>query len=81
MIIVVVGYGAYVSLLPRDSFYKNDFEKYTGIQFPASGKIIKKYASYPDLQGEHISVALIKLSAADYITLKEELNRTSGSVS
>ena len=43
-------------------------------------RIIKKYASYPDLQGEYISVALIKLSSADYIMLKEELNRTSGSV-
>lgn len=80
MIIVVVGYGAYVSLVPRDSLYKEDFEKYSGIQFPASGKIIKKYASYPDLQGEYISVALIKISPADYQTLKEELKRTSGSV-
>ncbi|HET7003832.1 MAG TPA: hypothetical protein VFI33_21070 [Puia sp.] len=80
LIIVVVGYGAYVSLVPRDSFYKEDFEKYTGIQFPSSGKIVKKYASYPDLQGEYISVALIKFSSADYMLLKEELNRTSGSV-
>ena len=80
MILVVVGYGAYVSLVPRDSFYKEDFEKFSGVQFPASGKIIKKYASYPDLQGEYISVALIKLSSADYQKLKDELNRTSGSV-
>ena len=80
MIIVVVGYGAYVSLVPRDSFYKEDFEKYSGVQFPASGRIIKKYASYPDLQGEYISVALIKLSSEDYKTLKEELNKTAGSV-
>jgi amino acid transporter len=79
IIIVVVGYGAYVSLVPSDSFYKEDFEKYSGVQFPASGKIIKKYASYPDLQGEYISVALIKLSSTDYQTLKEELNRTNGS--
>ena len=79
VIIVVVGYGAYVSLVPRDSFYKEDFEKYSGIPFPASGKIIKKYATYPDLQGEYISVALIKLSSADYQYLKEELNRSSSS--
>jgi hypothetical protein len=77
MILVVVGYGAYVSLVPRDSFYKEDFEKYTGIEFPASGKIIKKYATYPDLQGEYISVALIRLSTTDYQTLKEELNRSN----
>jgi amino acid transporter len=80
LIIVVVGYGAYVSLVPRDSFYKEDFEKYSGVHFPASGRIIKKYASYPNLQGEYISVALIKLSSADYQTLKEELNQASGSV-
>ncbi|HEX3079484.1 MAG TPA: hypothetical protein VHQ04_03435 [Puia sp.] len=79
MILVVVGYGAYISLVPRDSFYKEDFEKHTGVQFPASGRIIKKYASYPDLQGEYISVALIKLSPVDYETLKEELTRASGS--
>ena len=79
MIIVVVGYGAYVSLVPRDRFYKEDFEKYSGIPFPASGKIIKKYATYPDLQGEYISVALIRLSSADYEYLKKELNASSHS--
>ena len=79
-IILVVGYGAYVSLVPRDSFYKEDFERYSGVQFPASGRIIRKYASYPDLQGEYISVALIKLSPEDYRMLKEKLNRTDGSV-
>ncbi|HEY2348726.1 MAG TPA: hypothetical protein VGH64_06905 [Puia sp.] len=79
MILVVVSYGAYVSLVPRDSFYKEDFEKSTGIEFPASGKIIKKYATYPDLQGEYISVALIRLSSVDYQTLKEKLNHTSHS--
>jgi hypothetical protein len=79
-IMLVVGYGAYVSLVPRDSFYKEDFEKYSGVEFPASGKIIRKYVSYPDLQGEYISVALIKLSSADYQALKEALNRTNGSV-
>jgi hypothetical protein len=76
---VVVGYGAYVSLVPRDTFYKEDFEKYSGVPFPASGKIIKKYVSYPDLQGEYMSVALIKLSSGDFQMLKEELNRIDGS--
>ena len=80
MILVVVGYGADVSLVPRDSFYKEDFEKFSGLPFPASGRIIKKYVSYPNLQGEYISVALIKLSSEDYQTLKEELNKASGSV-
>ena len=79
MIIVVVGYGAYVSLVPRDSFYREDFEKYTGVEFPASGKIIKKYATYPDLQGEYISVALIRLSTSDYQSLKAALDRSSNS--
>lgn len=76
LIIVVVGYGAYISLVPRDSFYKEDFEKYSGIDFPSSGRILKKYATYPDLQGEYISVALIRLSTSDYRTLREELNRS-----
>jgi hypothetical protein len=75
MIIAVVGYGAYVSLGPPDSFYKEDFEKYSGMKFPSSGEIIKKYATYPDLHGEYISVALIHLSSSDYQELKEELNR------
>jgi hypothetical protein len=76
LIIVVVGYGAYVSLVPRDTFYKEDFEKYSGINFPSSGRILKKYATYPDLQGEYISVALIRLSPSDYQALKEELNQS-----
>ena len=76
IILVIVGYGAYVSLVPRDSFYKEDFEKYSGMTFPPSGSILKKYATYPDLKGEYISVALIRLSTADYQTLKEELNRS-----
>jgi amino acid transporter len=76
-IILVVGYGAYVSLVPRDSFYKEDFEKYSGMNFPPSGKILKKYATYPDLQGEYISVALILISSSDYQTLKNELNRSN----
>jgi hypothetical protein len=75
LVIVVVSYGAYVSLVPHDGFYKEDFEKYSGINFPPSGKILKKYATYPDLQGEYISVALIRLSSLDYQTLKDELNR------
>ena len=76
-IIVVVGYGAYVSLVPRDSLYKEDFEKYSGMNFPPSGKILKKYVTYPDLHGEYISVALIRLSSSDYKGLKEELNRSN----
>ena len=79
IIIMVVGYGAYVSLVPRDTLFKEDFEKYSGISFPASGKIIKKYVSYPDLQGEHISVSLIKLSPGDYQMLKDKFKLTRGS--
>ena len=79
MILVVVGYGAYISLVPGDSFYKEDFEKSCGVQFPASGSIVRKYVSYPNMQGQHISVALIKVSSADFGTLKEELNKASGS--
>jgi hypothetical protein len=76
IILAVVGYGAYVSLIPRDSFYVEDFEKHTGLKLPDSGKILKKYATYPDLHGEYISVALINFSSSDYQHLKKEFGRS-----
>ena len=77
IIILFTGYEVYISLFPVDSFYREDFEKYSGMKFPPSGNILKKDATYPDQHGKYISMALIQLSSSDYLTLKNNLNGSS----
>lgn len=73
LIIIFVGYEVYTSLYPNDNFYIEDFEKYSGMKFPVSGKILEKAATYPDLHGHYMSMALIQLSDSDYLELKNKL--------
>jgi hypothetical protein len=74
LIIMFVGYEVYRSIYPNDKFYIEDFERYSGMKFPVSGKIIEKEATYPDLHGHYMSQALIQLSESDFLELKNELN-------
>ncbi len=56
----------YWAVYPDDDFYKNYFEQNTGLQFPASGKILAKDSDYPDQHGKYSPVAVIRFSPADY---------------
>ena len=76
-IALVGGYEIYTALYPPDSFYVEDFERYSGIKYPSSGKILKKTATYPDSHGKYISAALIQFSAADFQKLKNKINSDS----
>jgi energy-coupling factor transporter transmembrane protein EcfT len=70
----MLAYFVYFAIYPDDDFYKNDFEHYTDMPFPDSGKIINKDASFPDTHGKYASCALIKFSEADYGTLLLEIS-------
>jgi len=63
----------YRAIFPFDDFYQREFVRVTGLKFPASGKILKKNASYPDFHGDYESCALIQVSELDYEALKISL--------
>ena len=52
--------------LDNDAFYRSEFKYIVGMDFPNSGKIIRKDASFPDLKGDYCSSALIQFSEQDY---------------
>lgn len=58
---------------PRDSFYIYDFERMAPVKFPASGKIVRKYASLLDFHGDYESCALIEVSPEDFQVLSEAI--------
>lgn len=64
----------YISVYPLDSFYKYDFEYYSGLTFPSSGIILSKDASYPDIHGTYSSDAVIELSNSDFNSLLNTVN-------
>lgn len=66
-------FSIYASIFPFDDFYKGEFVRVTGLKFPASGRILEKYASYPDMHGDYDSCALIQVSESDYESLKKNL--------
>ena len=74
---IFVVYQVYRAFFPSDDFYRYDFKKVTGLAFPASGKILHKYASFPDLHGDYDSCALIQVSTLDYEKLKENFQPTN----
>ncbi len=58
---------------PSDDFYKEDFAEITTIDFPNSGKIKHKKASFPDHHGDYSSCSLIELSNSDYKMLVDTI--------
>ena len=74
LFMMFVGFGIYRANYPNDSFYIEEFEKYSGMKFPVSGEIIEKEATYPDLHGHYMSQALVQLSESDLLELKKKLN-------
>ena len=71
-----ISYQVYITLNPPNSFYMAEYQKITKQEFPKSGKIIKKYASLPDIHGDYESCAIIELSENDYKILKVFLENT-----
>lgn len=59
-------YNIYTAFYPTDEFFYADFKEVTLREVPKSAEIIKKTASYPDMQGNYSSISLMKLSKNDY---------------
>jgi len=77
LVIVALVFWIYIAFYPLDSFYKEDFEYYSKLTFPPSGRIISKEASYPDIHGKYSSDAVVELSKADYSLLLRKLGSDS----
>jgi hypothetical protein len=62
-------YEIHTAIWPGDDFYKSEFKNIVNIDFPNSGKFIRKDASYPDIHGDYCLCALIEFSEKDYQNL------------
>ncbi|TKC06599.1 hypothetical protein FA048_15445 [Pedobacter polaris] len=63
----------YSATYPADEFFYQEFKVVTLKEAPKSAIIVRKSASYPDFQGDYISVSMIKLSQSDYLNLYNNL--------
>ena len=70
-------YQTYDAIYPSDSFYKDEFTYYTEIEFPESGVIHKKEASYPDMHGDYWSAAIAEFSVEDYEKISWALSNSA----
>jgi len=75
--ILTIGYFIYTAFFPTDSFYKEDFKEVTGIDFPESGEIVYKSATYPDQFGDYGSTSIVKVNKEFYENLEGQL-KTKG---
>jgi hypothetical protein len=67
-------YEVYTAIYPTDSFYVSEFERITLREPPPSAVIVRKDASYPTLQGDYCSAALITMSENDYLNLLRNMS-------
>jgi len=75
--ILLVGYFMYGAIYPSSDFYKTDFNEVTNMEFPESGIIKYKTASYPDHFGDYTSSFLAEFEQADLKKLESQL-KTNG---
>jgi hypothetical protein len=67
----------YTALNPTDGFYKDEFENYTGLNFPNSGEILVKNATYPDQHGDYSAHAVFKVDNEDFLKIAEQIRKSS----
>jgi hypothetical protein len=70
-------YLVYTVLNPTDGFYQDEFENYTGLQFPESGIILVKDATYPDQHGDYSAHAVFKVDQKDFLRITEQIQKSS----
>jgi hypothetical protein len=63
----------YAAVYPLESFYKTEFSRVTGNDFPVSGRFKFKETSFPDIHGDHTSCAVIEVSEKDYEVLHSKV--------
>ena len=71
--VFILCYFVYTAFYPTDSFYKDDFVEVTGTEFPESGDILYKIASYPDIHGDYQSAVVVKVERDFYKGLPNKL--------
>lgn len=67
-------YFIYIAFYPNDDFYEEEFKEITEMEFPQSGEILKKDASYPVI-GDYCSSALIQFNKDDFNMLFKKINQ------
>jgi amino acid transporter len=77
--LIIVGYFFYTAIYPDEDYYKNDFKEVTDMEFPKSGKILYKTASYPDQFGDYTSSFLAEFEN-DYLQKLEANLKKKGFV-
>jgi amino acid transporter len=77
--LIIVGYFFYTAIYPDEDYYKNDFKEVTDMEFPISGKILYKTASYPDQFGDYTSSFLAEFEN-DYLQKLEANLKKQGFV-
>ncbi|MCK5741201.1 MAG: hypothetical protein KAH48_03210 [Chlorobi bacterium] len=65
VVTVFMVYFVYTGFYPTDSFYEGEFEYYTELEYPESGYILVKEATYPDLHGDYSSNAIFRVDSSD----------------
>jgi hypothetical protein len=70
-------YSTYTAFYPTDDFYEEEFEYNTGLDFPTSGDILTKNASYPDLHGDYSATALFKTDSKDFKKILTAIQKDS----
>ncbi|SDY11738.1 hypothetical protein SAMN05444411_1292 [Lutibacter oricola] len=71
--ILIVGYFIYDSIYPSSDFYKVDFKEVTNMEFPVSGQIKYKSASFPDHFGDYSSSFLAEFENNDLDRIENQL--------
>ncbi len=66
-------YASIIAFNPSDGFYKEEFEQNSGIDFPASGKILKKKSWYPDTHGSYWAASSFEISEEEYDSLLNKM--------
>jgi len=68
-----LSYGVFLAIWPDDSFFLKDFERATNVRLPADTKVLGKTASYPDIQGDYWSEAVLRLAPEQFEALLLEM--------
>jgi hypothetical protein len=70
---LILGFIIFRAVYPSNEFYQEDFKEVTGLDFPNSGEIIDKTASYPDHFDDYTSVSLVRVNKEFYDRLSDHL--------
>ncbi len=70
-------YSSYTAFYPTDGFYEDEFEHNTNLEFPKSGDIVAKDASYPDLHGDYSAAALFKVDKNDFYRILSAIQQNN----